>query len=117
MTLHENIQTKNGTLVAPQGDLFAGGVSVYDRFKKFIEAYPYVYTLFEKFAFELINRGHKKIGSKQIVERIRWFYATESMDDAGFKINNNYTCYLSRMFMQKHPQHKDIFETRIIKKA
>ena len=79
-----------------QLDLF----NIYDsqekRFKAFHEKYPQVYQLFEKFSIQLIEAGHKTLGSKMIIERIRWEYVTNSKDDEGFKINNNFTCYYSR---------------------
>ena len=91
--------------------------SQYEKFLSFHNKYPQVYRLFSKFANELLNRGWDKIGSKMIIERIRWEVATGSMDADGFKINNNFTCYYSRLFMNENPTKKDCFETREIKRA
>lgn len=102
---------------APQLDLFNPDDSQYERFLRFHLKYPQVYRLFERFANQLLEKGHKTLGSKMIIERIRWEVATESMDDDGFKINNNYTCYYSRLFMDKNPMRKGCFETREIKRA
>lgn len=115
MTLADNIQTHNDSV--PQLDLFDSGSTQYEKFLRFHIKYPQVYRLFEKFAMQLISKGHKTLGSKMIIERIRWEVATESMDEDGFKINNNYTCYYSRLFMKNNPQYADCFETREIKRA
>jgi len=115
MNLRTAIQTDNDG--APQLDLFNPNESQHERFLRFHLKYPQVYRLFEKFALQLLESGHKTMGSKMIIERIRWEVATQSMDDDGFKINNNYTCYYSRLFMKNNPQHGDCFETREIKRA
>lgn len=115
MNLRTAIQTDNND--GPQLDLFDPASSVHEQFLRFHLKYPQVYRFFEKFAKQLLDRGHKKIGSKMIVERIRWEVATESMDADGFKINNNYTCHYSRLFMKNNPQYGDCFETREIKRA
>lgn len=100
-----------------QLDIFSPGSSQYLSFLRFHEEHPQVYRLFEQFARQLLEKGWKRIGSKMVIERIRWEVATASKDADGYKINNNYTCYYSRMFMQNNPQYGDCFETRIIKKA
>ena len=46
--------------------------TIRDRFIKFNRDNPHVFDLYEKFAFELINKGYKRLGSKMIIERIRW---------------------------------------------
>jgi|SRR5579871_1937002 len=99
-----------------QADLFGGmGRGNYKRFLDFHIKYPQVYILFEKFAKMLIEKGHKKLGSKMIIERIRWEIATGSKDQDGFKINNNYTAHYSRLFIKNNPQYKEYFEFRTIK--
>ncbi len=97
--------------------LFDTEKTIYEQFLKFHREYPIVYRLFEQFSLQLLSKGYKKIGSKMIMERIRWEYITQSMDEQGFKINNNYTCHYARLFMKNHPEYKDCFETRTIKRA
>ncbi len=101
----------------PQLALFNMQDSQEARFKEFHQKYPQVYRLFEKFSLQLLQAGHTHIGSKMIIERIRWEYVTASKDDEGFKINNNFTCYYSRLFMRNNPKHEGCFETRTIKRA
>jgi hypothetical protein len=87
----------------------------YNKFIEFNTEYPKVYELFEKFTMQLIYKGHSKLGAKMIIERIRWEMATESKDEKGFKINNNYTCYYSRLFIKKNPRHSKVFDFREVK--
>ncbi len=96
--------------------LFDDERGIYAQFLSFHEKYPKVYDLYKAFCFQLINKAYTKIGSKMIIERIRWEIATGSKDDAGFKINNNYTAHYARLFVQEHPQYKDYFEFREIKR-
>lgn len=99
-----------------QGNLFDPGLDTnYNKFLKFHHDNPRVYELFEKFSIELIYKGHVKLGAKMIIERIRWEMATGSKDDQGFKINNNYTCYYSRLFAQRKPQYAKYFDYREVK--
>lgn len=100
-----------------QTDLFASEKGIRKRFEDFHLTHPQVYLMFEKFALALINKGHKKLGAKMIVERIRWEIAFENKveDDKGFKINNDFVAHYARMFIKNHPQYKDYFEFRIIK--
>ena len=99
-----------------QGELFVLRPSVYKRFLDFHIKYPTVYLLFERFSLQLIAAGQKKLGAKMILERIRWEIITGSKDEEGFKINNNYTAYYSREFIKHHPQYRDYFEFRVIRK-
>lgn len=99
-----------------QGELFEMGPSIYKKFLAFHKQYPQVYLLFEKFAMQLIGAGKTMLGSKMIMERIRWEISTGSMDEDGFKINNNYTAYYSREFIKQHPEYREYFEFRIIRR-
>jgi len=79
----------------------------------FSAANPIVSKLFVKFAFEIIERGFSNYSAKAIFERIRW--ETDQADSDGrstFKMNNNYTCWFSRKFMDRYPEHDGFFRTR-----
>lgn len=117
MSLAANIATVGPELPAIQGELFVMGKSNYVDFLDFHTKNPQVFLLFEKFAMQLIQAGHDKLGAKMIMERIRWEISTGGAKDKdGFKINNNYTAYYSREFIKKHPQYRDCFEFRTIRK-
>ena len=80
-------------------------------FDEFIRKHPEAYTLFEKFTYDVIHSGRKHFGAKAIIERVRWQTMFEEKGGA-FKINNNYTAFLVRMFIYKNPWHKGFFQTR-----
>jgi hypothetical protein len=105
------------TLPSRQGNLFAVvNDTNYKKFCVFHAEFPKVYELFERFSLNLIQRGRTKLGAKMIIERIRWEMATDGSRDAeGLKINNNYTCYYSRLFVERHPQYKEYFDFREVK--
>lgn len=72
---------------------------------------PHVYNLFTKYANEVIGAGHERYSSKAIFERIRWHLSIETKGDK-FKLNNNYTAYYARKYIQDNPSRRDLFETR-----
>ena len=76
-------------------------------FKEYHEKNPAIYEEFKRFAFLLINNGHKKIGAKQVFERIRW----ESMIEkkGKYKVNNNYTVDYAYKFEADFPYLEGIF--------
>jgi hypothetical protein len=117
VNLAESISAVGPELQAIQGELFCLGKSNYKNYLHFHTKFPQVYLLFERFAMQLINSGHTKLGSKMIMERIRWEISTGGAKDSdGFKINNNYTAYYSREFIKNHPEYMEYFEFRVIRK-
>jgi hypothetical protein len=74
---------------------------------------PQIYEEFKRFTFELISAGHRRLGSKQIIERIRW----ESMitTDGIYKVNNNYTVDYAYLFEHDYPGYAGIFAHRLRK--
>jgi len=80
-------------------------------FEMFHRQNPKVYRLFKKFSLALIEAGHNKIGSKLIIERIRYESAVRTTGN-DHKINNNFTAYYSRRFIREFPQHTDRFTFR-----
>jgi hypothetical protein len=82
-----------------------------EAFKEFHANNPQVYELFRRFTFQAIDAGRRDFGAKAVVERIRWSTMVETKGDI-FKINNNYTSWYARMFMNDHPEHYGLFQTR-----
>lgn len=85
-----------------------------DKFNEFHRDNPGVYSLFKKFAFQLINAGCNRLGAKQIIERIRFQTYIKIQGDPDFKINNNHTCFYSREFCNDFPEHQDKFSFKTI---
>lgn len=89
-------------------------LSLYDTaFEAYHRANPQVFELFERFTYEKIAQGVTRLGAKAVAERIRW--ESPVSGDDGFKLNNNYPAYYARLFMQKHPEHDGLFQTRTSK--
>jgi hypothetical protein len=82
-------------------------------FKQYHQNNPSVYTEFKRLAFQLINRGYKHIGAKQIFEVIRW--QTMVSGDDGYKLNNTYTSDYARLFEKDFPLYDGIFRKRLVK--
>ena len=84
-----------------------------ETFEQYQERNPRIYKEFVHYAFELINAGQAKIGSKLIFERIRW--EAKIKREGEFKVNNNYTADFARKFEQDFPHFAGIFEKRVCK--
>lgn len=87
------------------------GQSIRDGFNKFNQDNPHIFIAFEEQALRAIAKGRKKISAKLIINWIRWHEFLES-SDKNFKINDAYQSYYARFFIEKHPEHIDIFEFR-----
>jgi len=105
----------NTAIVQQTLPLFFSDKTIQERFVKFHSQHPKVYDLFRSFALQLIRMGHKKIGARMIIERIRWEFATGSKDEMGFKINNYFIAHYSRLFIHEFPEYSDRIETRSIR--
>lgn len=74
---------------------------------------PLVWTYFQKFTFEALHQGKKRISHWLIVNRIRWeIYIVTKGDE--FKINNNLIAFYARLWQETYPEHKNIFNIRHI---
>lgn len=83
------------------------------KFQAYHKDNPHIFSNFERYTFELIHAGRKRIGSQMIIERMRWDSAIAG--DDGFKINNNYAAYYARLFEAKHPRFKGLFTRRALR--
>lgn len=82
-----------------------------DEWAHFHEHNPQVWRLFERFALEAVEHGAKRIGARLVWERMRWHTRVET-NDRTYKLNNNWIAFYSRKFLQEHPEHPELFETR-----
>ena len=89
-------------------------MTVEDRFKKFHAKNPDVYSYFKQFAWSLISAGHQKLSSKLIVNRIRWETAVTTTGPT-YLIDDRYTPWYARLFIDDFPAHGDLFELRVIR--
>jgi len=81
------------------------------EFKKFHQDNPQVYRLFKKFTYTAIGKGHNRLSSEMIINRIRWETEVETSDPC-YKINNDYKPFYARMFMAENPQYQNFFNVR-----
>lgn len=88
-----------------------------ESFELFDLQNPIVWVLFVKFTMELINRGWKRYSSDAICHRIRWHMDIETVSEDPFKLNDHFTAFYSRKFMNTYPQYTGFFEIRVQKLA
>lgn len=86
------------------------GTSIRDGFNKFHLENPSVFTAFEKEALTAIAKGRKKLSAKNIINVIRWNGL--NTNDINFSVNDAFGSYYARLFTEKHPEHKGVFEFR-----
>jgi len=82
-------------------------------FREYFNQNPQIYVEYKKVAYNLINRGYKRLSSKFIFEIVR--YNTNVSGNDGFKINNIYTADYARQFEKDHQQYAGYFTKRFVK--
>lgn len=82
------------------------------RFFQWLSSNEHVYAEFKKRALRMALMGRKRYSAKTIVETIRW--DTEIADtDVEFKLNNNFTSGMARLFMAEYGgRFPDFFQLR-----
>jgi len=80
-------------------------------FLSFHKENPHVYRMFRKFALQATGK-RKRFSARTIVEVMRWNTSIVTDDPEGFKINDHWIPYYSRMFERELPQWKGFFERR-----
>jgi hypothetical protein len=80
--------------------------------EQWISEHPKAMKLFEQLAMSRVQL-RQRFGVKALVEAVRWHYAIERTEqDADWKLNNNYTSFLARWLIAKHPDVAKFIETR-----
>lgn len=81
--------------------------------REFHQKHPEVWTLFCRFAFEMIRTGRKHYSADAVMHRVRWEtdQGRDFENEGGFKISNNHVAFYSRWFMACYPQHDGFFRT------
>jgi len=83
-------------------------------FSQYDSEHPEIYELYKQIAFGLIKRGATKLGSKRIIEEIRWHHFVKTNEP--IKVGNNYTCWYARKFALDYPQFARMFEFKALRK-
>ena len=86
---------------------------LFDTAQRWMRENPEAMAIFERLAFAAADRG-RKFGIKLLAERVRWEYTVELDQDPEntYKINNNYTAYIGRELIHRHPRLADFIELR-----
>ena len=85
-----------------------------ERFESFHNANPKVYAELRRLAQILVAKGHKKIGMQMLFEQMRWQWFEQTIDTSGFKLNNDYAAYYSRLLMDNEPELAGVFPIRSV---
>lgn len=80
----------------------------------FLEWLPnnlHIWDAFVAEAFKIVRKGFTHYSAKTIIHVLRHHSA---LHEAGgeWKINNNYSPYLARLFVLRYPQYEELFEFR-----
>lgn len=84
---------------------------------EFIEWLPnnmHIWDAFVAEAFKIIRKGFKHYSARTIIHVLR-HHSAISEKDGEWKINNNHSPYLARLFALRYPQHEDLFKYRLTK--
>lgn len=91
-----------------QGELFT---IKRKSFEEYDRENPQIWGEFERRALALLDVGAKRVSAKMLFEVIRYFTHLRAKD-GDFKLNNTFTPFYARKFVERHPEHADAFETR-----
>ncbi len=86
-----------------------------DKIEKFIafdQNNPLVWSLYQRFALEMIALNHEHYSSDAVLHRVRWETAMQTVDVGRWKIDNNYTAFYARKFHAVYPEYGDFFRLR-----
>ncbi len=93
-------------------------MSAYQKFIEFHNRNPHVLNRLAQMAFDLKQRGHKRVGIEMLFNVIRWETMMEIEDPSSlYKLNNNYKPHYARMIMETYPAFYGFFEFRELKNS
>ena len=114
MTTYVDVPLDLAPLVEPT---FEREATIEERFEAFHAANPQVAAALEHYAAQWLAAGHRKVGVKALVERLRWESGIQSSGEGGYRLNNVLTSRYARLLIQRHPEWSDAIETRQLKAA
>ena len=85
----------------------------FERFLEYHQANPQVWEAFKRLAFEAISAGRDHYSSRDILAVLRWQTHLRTNDEAGFKLNNNWSPFYARLFEYRYPDHRGFFRKRL----
>tara|TARA_Y100000114_G_C11762444_1_gene330651 strand:- start:5318 stop:5695 length:378 start_codon:yes stop_codon:yes gene_type:complete len=84
------------------------------NFLVWLKKNPEVWTEFVNLSFQAINAGRKQYSAWLIVAHIRVSREIKSSDGT-FKISNERTGWLARLFHHQYPEYQNFYKTRPMK--
>ncbi len=98
-------------LVTPD---YAPKLTIDERWALWKAANPWVLPFVENLAANLIAKGHRRIGVKQLWEVLRYSYDANTVGSA-FRANNDFTSRAARDLIERHPEWADFIEIRALR--
>ena len=86
--------------------------TIAQRFAKFHQDNPHVYSMLVSLARGLQARRPRKLGIGMLFEVLRWQYYVQTDTDEEYKLNNNYRAQYARLIMEQEPDLHEAFNTR-----
>lgn len=83
-----------------------------DEFLRWIPENAHIWIAFEQEALKIIAKGYKHYSARTIIHVLRHHSALSEQGDGGWKINNNISPYLARLFAILNPAYANLFEYR-----
>jgi hypothetical protein len=83
-------------------------------FQQYDQDNPHIWELYKAIAIDLIQRGMRKLGSKRIVEEIRWHHSVRTNEP--YKVSNNFTAMYARKFVNEFPQYGHMFDFKPLRR-
>jgi hypothetical protein len=86
-----------------------------DEFIKWFPINIHVWDAFVAEAIKVQNKGYKHYSARTIIHVLR-HHSAISENESEWKINNNYSPYLARLFDLVYPHKAGLFEYRSVKR-
>ena len=74
--------------------------SLADRFAAFHAANPHVADALEQLAGQWFAAGHRKVGMKALVERLRWESGIRT-EGSAYRVNNSHVSFYARLLLER----------------
>lgn len=85
-----------------------------EKWEDFHKNNLHVYIALRQLALDLVDRGFEHYAIATLFEVARWQHSMRTKDETGYKLNNNYRAYYSRLLMENEPRLAGFFETRTL---
>ena len=83
-------------------------------FIAWLRANEHIWFAFEKEALKIVAMGFSHYSARTIIHFLRHHSAITESETADFKINNDHSPYLGRLFALVHPKHAGLFAYRAV---